>query len=267
MPQGWPKFAANIWMASPDKGLVAAVYAPSEVTSIVGDRQKVTIIEETEYPFDGTIKFTVKTDQPVEFPLYVRIPAWAEGAKVTTTEGVASPKAGRYVAANRTWKDGDQLTVELPMQIKVEQQDGGYVVRRGPLVYALQIGEQWRKTGSPWPDFENKPAEAADFEVHPTTPWNYALAIDLKNPENSIRVERRHIGKYIFDSKEPPLVLRVKGRRLPEWKLDEFQNAGPVPPSPAESSEPLEELKLIPYGAAKLRVTVLPILPFPATSE
>jgi hypothetical protein len=39
-----------------------------------------------------------------------------------------------------------------------------------------------------------------------------------------------------------------------------------VPPSPAESSEPLEELKLIPYGAAKLRVTVLPILPFPATS-
>ena len=266
MPQGWPKFAANIWMASPDKGLVAAVYAPSEVTSIVGDRQKVTIIEETEYPFDGTIKFTVKTDQPVEFPLYVRIPAWAEGAKVTTTEGVASPKAGRYVAANRTWKDGDQLTVELPMQIKVEQQDGGYVVRRGPLVYALQIGEQWRKTGSPWPDFENKPAEAADFEVHPTTPWNYALAIDLKNPENSIRVERRNIGKYIFDSKEPPLVLRVKGRRLPEWKLDEFQNAGPVPPSPAESSEPLEELKLIPYGAAKLRVTVLPVLPFPATS-
>jgi len=274
MPQGWPKFAANVWMASPDqglltekeesscraRGLVAVVYAPSEVTARVADGQQVKVIEETKYPFDGTIKFTVKTKKPVEFPLYVRIPAWADQASVSTPEGQTSPKAGQYYKVERTWKDGDVLTVELPMRLTVQHCDGGYVVRRGPLVYALQIGEDWRKTGKPWPDFENKPPEAADFEVHPTTPWNYALLIDLEEPENSITVEKRPIGEYIFDSQQPPLVLKVRGRRVPTWKLDEFQNAGPLPTSPVRSSEKLEELTLIPYGAAKLRVTVFPIL-------
>jgi len=260
MPQGWPKFAANVWMASPDRGLVAVVYAPSEVTAAVGNGQQVKIIEETEYPFDGTVKFTVKTDQPAEFPLAVRIPGWAEGAKVTTPEGQTSPEPGQYHKIKRRWRDGDRLTVELPMPLKVEPCDGGYTVRRGPLVYALKIGEDWRKTGRPWPDFANKPAEAADFEVYPTTPWNYALAIDPGDPEKSISVERRQIGEYIFDSRQPPVVLKVQGCRVPSWKLDEFQNAGPVPPSPVRSTEPLEDLLLIPYGAAKLRVTVFPIL-------
>jgi hypothetical protein len=260
MPQGWPKFAANVWMASPDKGLAAVVYAPSEVTTEVGGGQMVRVIEETEYPFDGTVKFTVETDKPVVFPLSVRIPAWTEQAQVTSPDGQTSPKAGQYHKVHRKWKNGDVLTVELPMKLKVEERDGGYVVRRGPLVYSLQIGEDWRKTGKPWPDFENKPAEAADFEVHPTTPWNYALLIDPENPEDSITVEKQSIGKYVFDSRQPPLVLKVKGRRLPSWKIDEFQNAGPVPESPVQSDEILEDLTLIPYGAAKLRVTVFPIL-------
>jgi hypothetical protein len=47
---------------------------------------------------------------------------------------------------------------------------------------------------------------------------------------------------------------------VPEWQLDEFQNAGQLPTSPVSSSEPLEEITLIPYGAAKLRITVFPIL-------
>ena len=260
LPQGWPKFAANVWMASPDKGLVAVVYAPSEVTAAVADGRRITVTEETEYPFDGTIKFTVATQEPVEFPLYVRIPAWADGASVSTPEGKTASRAGQYHPIKRTWKNGDVLTVDLPMRLKVEESDGGYVIRRGPLVYALRIGEDWRKTGKPWPAFKNQPAAAADFEVHPTTPWNYALLLDRAKPENSITFEKLPIGKYIFDSRQPPVLLKVKGRRVPEWQLDEFQNAGQLPTSPVSSSEPLEEITLIPYGAAKLRITVFPIL-------
>jgi len=84
--------------------------------------------------------------------------------------------------------------------------------------------------------------------------------IDPENPEDSITVEKRSIGKYVFASRQPPLVLKVKGRRVPAWKLDEVQNAGPVPESPVQSDEILEDLTLIPYGSAKLRVTVFPIL-------
>ena len=32
MHQGWPKFAAHLWMMTPDEGLVAAAYAPSRAT-------------------------------------------------------------------------------------------------------------------------------------------------------------------------------------------------------------------------------------------
>ena len=260
LPQGWPKFAANVWMASPDKGLAAVVYAPSEVTTVVADGRSVKVTEQTDYPFDGTIRFTVTTKEPVEFPLYVRIPAWAGQARVTTPDGQTSPKAGRYHQVKRLWKNGDVLTVDLQMQPRVEKCDGGYVVRRGPLVYALRIGEDWRKTGKPWPAFKNQPPEAADFEVHPTTPWNYALSLDLDNPENSITFEKRPGGNYIFDSRQPPVLLKVRGRRVPEWQLDEFQNTGPLPPSPVHSAEKLQEITLIPYGAAKLRVTVFPLL-------
>ncbi len=260
LPQGWPKFAANVWMASPDQGLVAVVYAPSEVTTTVAGGRQVKVLEETEYPFDGTIKFTVETTEPVEFSLSVRIPAWADQAKVTTPEGQTSPAAGQYHPIKRKWQNGDVITVELPMQPSVEPFDGGYVVRRGPLVYALQIGEDWRKTGKPWPDFKGRPAEAADFEVHPTTPWNYALLVDLAEPAASIVAAKRPIGKYIFDSQHPPMLLKVQGRRVPEWTLDEFQNAGQLPASPVHSSEKLDEITLIPYGAAKLRIAVFPIL-------
>ncbi|MGH9694004.1 MAG: beta-L-arabinofuranosidase domain-containing protein, partial [Bryobacteraceae bacterium] len=56
--QGWPKLLSSLWMATPDGGLVTAVYAPSRVhTKLNG--VGVVIDEETEYPFRGTVQFTV----------------------------------------------------------------------------------------------------------------------------------------------------------------------------------------------------------------
>jgi len=272
-PQGWPKFAANTWMATPDGGLVAVVYAPSEVASVVAGGKKVRIIEQTEYPFDEAVKFVVQTADPVKFPLYVRIPGWCEDARVTDPDGkTASPRAGRYFKVARTWKNGDVVKVTLPMRVRLNRrQNNAVAIQRGPLVYSLKIGEDWRKIKD-WADFKAKTPQCADWELHPTTPWNYALLIDTDNPDRSFIFEKHQIKDYIFDCKLSPVVLKARGRRLPQWKLQDVaaqipqqkgkvkERAGLPPKSPVESSRPLEELTLIPYGAARLRITVFPFL-------
>ncbi len=273
LPQGWPKFAANTWMATPDGGLVAVVYAPSQVTSIVAGDKKVTIVETTEYPFDENIKFTIGAEKPTEFPLYVRIPGWAEAAKVTGPDGkTISPKAGQYLKIARTWKNGDTVTVTLPMKVRLDKRRNNAVaIQRGPLVYSLKIGEDWRKVKD-WPDFKAKTPQCADWAIYPTTPWNYALQLDPENLEKSLIFEKVGIKDYVFDAKLAPVKLTVKGRRLPEWKLTDHNDqvpqrklqqpnrAGLPPKSPVKSAQPLEDLTLIPYGAAKLRITVFPVL-------
>ena len=71
--QGWPKFAASLFMLSHDDGLVAAAYAPCEVRTMVRDTQ-VHVVEETNYPFRGMVHLTVNPAASLAFPLLLRIP-------------------------------------------------------------------------------------------------------------------------------------------------------------------------------------------------
>ena len=47
--QGWPYFTENLWMATPDNGLAAVVYAPSIVNAKVGDDTQISINNKTKY--------------------------------------------------------------------------------------------------------------------------------------------------------------------------------------------------------------------------
>jgi hypothetical protein len=124
-------------------------------------------------------------------------------------------------------------------------------IKRGPLVYALRVGDEWKKLKGKEP--------FADWEVYPTTPWNYALEIDREHPERSVQFESRAVGNRPFSPRGAPIVAHVKARRLPQWTL-EHNAAAPPPQSPVESSEPLEDLVLVPYGCTTLRVTEFPTL-------
>ncbi len=251
MHQGWPKFAANLWMKTGDGGLVAAAYAPSKVATEVAGGAKVQIAEETEYPFRDKVSLRVTLDREAEFPLVLRIPAWAEQARVSVNGVTASDtRAGSFVTLRRKWKSGDLVQLVFPMSVRLER---GYhnaaVVLRGPLVYSLAIGENWRKLREVGP--------AADWEVFPTTPWNFALKLDWARPENSFRESERPVGKQPFSFEGAPVVLETQARRLTDWVMD-GDSAGVLPVSPVESKRPLEPVRLIPYGAAKLRVTDFP---------
>jgi hypothetical protein len=101
------------------------------------------------------------------------------------------------------------------------------------------------------------PAPAADWEVLPTTAWNYALR--LAPGEATLKVVERAVGPVPFARENPPIELEVVGRRLPEWQLEDG-SAGTLPQSPVISKERDETLRLIPYGMARLRITAFPRL-------
>ena len=82
MHQGWPKLVQNLWYATADNGIAALVYAPSTVKAKVADGIEVRVSEETAYPFQETIHFTLSfSDKKVKkafFPFHLRIPAWCK---------------------------------------------------------------------------------------------------------------------------------------------------------------------------------------------
>jgi hypothetical protein len=97
----------------------------------------------------------------------------------------------------------------------------------------------------------------ADWQVFPSSQWNYALASPASDAK--ISVEESPVGKSPFSLAEAPVRLKVEARKLPSWRAIDGV-ADPVPQSPVSSSEAVETIQLVPYGAAKLRITSFPKL-------
>lgn len=251
--QGWPYFAEHLWMATQGGGLAAVLYAPCALRAKVGDGVEVRIEERTDYPFGGTMEFRLSLDAPCAFPLTLRLPHWCDSPSLAINgEAVGFEVVqGGWVTVDREWSEGDRVVLELPMQVSVKRwraQGDAVSVRRGPLWYSLLIGEEWRRCGGTdeWPE----------FEVFPTTPWNYGLscvdglAFDVKALPLATDEP--------FTPGGSPIRLLAHGRRIPQWTLLNH-TCGPLGPSPVHSEEPEEGLTLIPMGCARLRVTVFPV--------
>jgi len=254
---GWPYYAEEMWLATPDAGLCASLYAASEVEAKVGDGTTVRIAEATAYPADETVTFTVSTPKAVRFPLYLRIPEWCRGATVSLNGKPLDAKAAplSYLVIERTWADGDKVVLELPMHLAVkvwESNQNAVSISRGPLEFSLKIGEKWTRYGGT----DDWPAQ----EVHPTTPWNYGLEIDPKNPDASVQVVKKEwaIAPYPFAFEAAPVELRAKARKIPEWTLDRHGLVAVLQPSPVRTTEPVETVTLVPMGWARLRIAAFP---------
>jgi DUF1680 family protein len=254
--QGWPKFASSLFMLSGEQntsaqdGLVAAVYAPCEVRTMVRGTP-VQVIEETDYPFRGVVRLTIRPDSPLRFPLRLRIPAWAAGTTIRVNRQITpAPAAGKFACIERTWNAGDTVELTFPMKLAVSRWfHNSVAIERGPLVFSYGIGESWVKL--------RDRGMTADWQVFPTDAWNYAVQLDTEALSESIAVEESAVEEGPFTRQHAPVRLRVKARQLIEWRAEDGA-ANPLSPSPVTSEEPEKMITLIPYAAAKLRVTAFP---------
>jgi hypothetical protein len=242
-------------MKTPDEGIVAAAYAPSEVRFESGG-VPVTVSLDTDYPFREGLELTVSVGREVSFPLVLRVPAWADGAMLRVTgESEQLLAAGSFHRLERRWSGTTDLVLRFPMRPQVTVRYNEAVsVERGPLVFCLDIDEEWTRINV---DVPGRELPHGDFEVRPASPWNYGLQLPEEHPESAIRFEEQPVGERPFSPDGAGMKATVSGRRLPDWGMAHGW-AAEIRPGLRESSEPLEELRLIPYGCTNIRVTEFP---------
>ena len=123
--------------------------------------EKVSISQETAYPWHGRISLTINPEKPVDFALNVRIPGWARGIEnpydlyrsnlkepftIRINGAVVNMMIENgYAKINRTWKKGDQVEVDLPMKPriitaneKVGDLKNMMALASGPVIYCLE---------------------------------------------------------------------------------------------------------------------------------
>ena len=255
---GWPKFIQNSWAATTDGGLAAMAYGPTVVNAMVAGGQQVAITEDTSYPFEEQVRLRISVASVANFPLVLRVPGWCSNATISVNGQLQSGVTpGAFFRVQRSWTNGDLVTINLPMSIQTEMgPEQSVAIDRGPLVYSLAIGENWTvRTPDPLGQGYD------EFELHPITPWNYALAIDPANPTPSITVSNFTTPANPFDPSQPSVVLTASARSVTGWTNGwRGTHAFEPPASPMSSTNALQSVTLVPFGAQHLRVSWFPWL-------
>lgn len=130
-----------------DDGIYVNLYAQSNIDFEVND-QSVSLEMNTEFPYGTDVVVKVSCPSPVSMKLRLRVPSWISGDMNLQVNGkkIKNPAPGDYVTIERTWKNGDIVTFQLPKTINYIAYNGKtripeatrYAFTYGPILMALQ---------------------------------------------------------------------------------------------------------------------------------
>ncbi|WP_455169093.1 glycoside hydrolase family 127 protein [Aegicerativicinus sediminis] len=156
-----PAMPGLIYSKSKD-AVYVNLYATSEADIDFNGKQ-VKIAQETNYPWNGSVKATVSPSEEHSFAIKFRVPGWVRNEVLPSDlyaytnsldanpsisvngETMESEIKDGYFIVDRQWKKGDQVTINFPMEVrtveaneKVEEDRGKLALEYGPLVYAVE---------------------------------------------------------------------------------------------------------------------------------
>jgi DUF1680 family protein len=177
-PGNITRFMASVpgyFYAQRGRAIYVNLFASGVAAIKLGGGHAVKITQETLYPWDGSIRFTVQPDHTGKFAIHLRIPGWARneaspGGLYTFLDNSDASPALRlngkpwpihleegYAVIDRKWRKGDVIQLNLPMPVRrvtanprVEADRGRAALQRGPIVYCLE-----------WPDNPGKDVRSA----------------------------------------------------------------------------------------------------------
>jgi DUF1680 family protein len=153
--------------AQKERSIFVNLFAEGNARFELPDKNKITLEQKTNYPWEGDVILTVLPEKSSTFDIRVRIPGWATGKPIpgdlyslmdewkekatafVNDQPVKMNLEQGYLVLNRKWKAGDKIRVSLPMPLlriraneKVTDDKNKFAVQRGPLVYCAEWADQ-----------------------------------------------------------------------------------------------------------------------------
>ncbi|WP_432797322.1 beta-L-arabinofuranosidase domain-containing protein [Poriferisphaera sp. WC338] len=269
-----PNYIMHMAMRTPDSGLALLTYGPNEIQTLINSTP-VKLTTKTEYPFRDRLSMLFTCDTSLTFPLYLRIPKWCNNYKIKINNKNinAETNSNGFVILNREWKNGDQIRLELPMDVAVHT---GYekklLDKNGSEIYVTPGGSRVDSeahavaSGAPFAYVTRGPLlyslafdERDANSLNATQPFNYAIKTHIN--QSQIRIMNNSIDGSVWNSKTPPIELHITAQQI-NWEFkDENNQYAAMPQKPyAENINNQRSIKLIPFGCAKFRLTYFPLI-------
>lgn len=138
---------ANYMYSVSDHALWVHFYGGNSMKTTLTDQSALDLVQETQYPWDGVVNLKIRQAPTTKFSVHVRIPSWCREATVSVNGRQVDQVvfSGKYLALERIWKPGDQISLDLAMPVDfveanplVEETRNQVAVRRGPVVYCAE---------------------------------------------------------------------------------------------------------------------------------